>query len=1574
MWILACFIDKETSTLLSKRETKFMEQSITAVRETSNGDFIEELRTEINNGGGFVPFVGSGCSSPSGILMGLQFDEYLAYTVFLCVADLESIKDADPRQRCRWDLRAYGWPSPPLPGQVEKARQWIREKFDEICGEFFEARPKAKVGPEIETLTLKEKKEKGPEDVAKALTCPLVPRILHSPDGAVNQEMVKRLLPFFGSEGLVRGGYSLPGLSPSSEDAIVERAVRALFDWRATLNFLSELKLVGDTLLVEASEPAVIDSFNVHITRGRKPNLTHNMLCHLAGPARFRIILTTNFDTLIEDAFQQMSDRLEVISVSVKGVLPDPELVHGRNTVVKMHGTLWETRADFSLDESPSRDNKRRFFHYVRGTYPDAAGGGFLPKQLLVCGYSGSDNRCVEMIKYVLDSGGPDARVFWVCHNEADLTRLAGALEADGTRRGGLFREKYAGRVIATVCERSDLLLYELFQRVCLSLPRGGFSYQYTDNVPPAVAHPEHESPKAAKEARKLADILFSDPAPIGKEERDLLVADGGAGVLATLRRMVQIITTEKKISQIWLELEDYQNTYCAAYDILLIISIRLGLFQLGPADLLPAGLMKKCEDKLAKAVRSQTINQSRKARDQRRKAKAFEKEMTEIDEQLTSLWITHLKFLIDHYFNIVPGRWVIVLYARNGAGGCSGWTESAFWGEAEFGTEVTPGRFPPFVKALCRIGFHVAYAPYTGPLPLPPPTLSRQAKLKDVLGMADAKAVLTESPEFDDPRPHTYSAMKRWLSAKDPYRYPKTSPPKGGRVVDFGRCMDSLRHNWISHRHRPADGNAADALSVQRDPAAAPYQRNLRFLYAAMLFRQSRHYSAFLCDAVYPCPFRFNTEGIDNDWVRNDIVARDVADLKTDGLFYEKPGGFAWAYRDFRLGLRRIIDSLTNKSLESIEPFAEWRSQYHFDIADWYLRAFYTTGHAIPLTEALFHLYQSIRHILRFRESSQFGRVAACEPERVRALKRYQLCRSAICEMTKALRLGGRSIQHWFGPAPTQAWFSESDHRNRPLTNGDDVGKVLETIKKAMNHVVAPLPTAVQAHANTLLVVLREEFAELASSPEQDGRISRYATYAAGSLLLIPRDEVSAGAQLRAKGDAIEEVSHLEGIDVHSDNKDFWEKACEPIRELAQIIKDHDGKREMGIPREHSGATKDPEPAGPSLASKINQWHLRHLEINPADEYLFYLIQQLNEWAFRFVRRAKLQQLQSRYRQLDAKTDVRELMGLDPEIKLLWVTVTILSSNALRFCRALHPTLSAFEGKERVNALTLYGLGLARLGRFYEAHRRFNEANALLSKIDAPTNSVLLGILKLRRAEAHLLEAILLNDLRQPGKWSGMDAKHLCQRYQLVEPASAPHKASPTEIDQRKRLRRLQIAKLDDAWGSLENAERLLAGRLHSTRWWGRLCGLKLRCLLEQPANEPPIDKPRGWTDCDREFPETFRPLARRIQSQPFTQIYDLLRQGLASCQAHGSLRLRLVDFALQIAHKLDPSDRAAFDALDKVASPVIDDPEINEQPKRIRTYCKQVSNYLESWRREIDEPVGKKTRAAPTTQIAEA
>ena len=460
------------------------------VTRRSEREFVEQMRAQIKSGFAITPFIGSGCSSSSGILMGSEFANYLAYVLFICVAPTQHLCEQVKLQpnallpKQRHNLERDGWPKQPTPEAVGIARKWIFEEFKYICercGLKVDDKPEGFVSdlkPKPNQTNASSVSFMAPEHLARALHAPLLPPILRANACDVDDRHLRQLHSILGGRGLRQGGLLLPGTSPTSEDAITERAVRSLHDWRSTLSFLSELRLTEQNLLAfDKPSSSIIDKFAQSITFGRKPNLTHTMLCHLAGPARFRAILTTNFDELIESAFKELHTDIQQIAVGPRGALPDPDLVHSRMTIIKLHGTFSDTRADFSLDDSPAPEDKRVFFNYVRGRYPGTsteAAVRYIPSQLLVAGYSGNDNRCVEMIKYVLDTD-PDAVLFWVCYSEQDIEYL-----------DNLFVEKaYRGRVYVTVTERVDLLLYEFYQRLCLCLPPGGFSYQFTPNAPP---------------------------------------------------------------------------------------------------------------------------------------------------------------------------------------------------------------------------------------------------------------------------------------------------------------------------------------------------------------------------------------------------------------------------------------------------------------------------------------------------------------------------------------------------------------------------------------------------------------------------------------------------------------------------------------------------------------------------------------------------------------------------------------------------------------------------------------------------------------------------------------------------------------------------------------------------------------------------------------------------------------------------------------------------------------------------------------------------------------------------------
>ncbi len=71
---------------------------------------------------------------------------------------------------------------------------------------------------------------------------------------------------------------------------------------------------------------------------------------------------------------------------------------------------------------------------------------------------------------------GPEKPVvYWTCYSKWDVEKVERLFGA----------EEYSNRVRVTRCSRPDLLLYELYQRLVLSLPPGGLTYEFTQNVPP---------------------------------------------------------------------------------------------------------------------------------------------------------------------------------------------------------------------------------------------------------------------------------------------------------------------------------------------------------------------------------------------------------------------------------------------------------------------------------------------------------------------------------------------------------------------------------------------------------------------------------------------------------------------------------------------------------------------------------------------------------------------------------------------------------------------------------------------------------------------------------------------------------------------------------------------------------------------------------------------------------------------------------------------------------------------------------------------------------------------------------
>ena len=453
------------------------------VLEYDSIEFIKRIQSFVEQGYGFIPLIGSGMSAPSGILMGQTFTNFLSYTMYLvlCPPKERTIERFQPTEP-QWNIRRDGWPNYPTNKEMEHVKKWLLKRFKDICDRRgFEAKA---INGEIVDITTKQKADDrhlSSMQVVTALSRPLVPRLIRSNHYSQTEEIGKRLLKVLNAKNETNKFSGPIGFSPTSQDYVIEEGITSLHDWRATLEFLSEVDLIdadgSGNFRLSKVEPdySVIDGFNIHITRDKRHNLGHKMLTHLARPMRIRTILTTNFDNLIEEAFKNVSKPLSVLPVSIKGGLPDPQTVRCQNSIIKLHGELLETRADFSLDVDPDPQDKQRFTEYFIGPQErnSKSKRKIIPSHLMVMGYSGSDLRCVQMIKHLLDAN-ERIRVFWICFSDWDVEKVTQIFVEDS----------YRSRVLLHKTQRPDLLMYELYQNLALCLPGGGFAYEFTHKVP----------------------------------------------------------------------------------------------------------------------------------------------------------------------------------------------------------------------------------------------------------------------------------------------------------------------------------------------------------------------------------------------------------------------------------------------------------------------------------------------------------------------------------------------------------------------------------------------------------------------------------------------------------------------------------------------------------------------------------------------------------------------------------------------------------------------------------------------------------------------------------------------------------------------------------------------------------------------------------------------------------------------------------------------------------------------------------------------------------------------------------
>lgn len=436
-----------------------------------------ELVTEAwHSGRRVVPLLGAGPSIEAGIPGTTQIGEYLAKVQ--CLADLSPVQNSSQEvdASVAW-LNAHGWPD-----------------FNEV-------------GPEL--LALYRRGQQTDESGGRAIS-----------DSKILEDMVRTQLRSEFAEV-----FEWPAGRESNDDISRESLVHALLtQWRTLMR-----RLTG-------GDPVLLDPFFDALARGRRPGKAYLFaaaLCRLLG---WRLLLTTNFDSLLEDAVTEAGLRPNVFPIREDGTLPDPEIVQRGLTIIKLHGDRFSPRFSDVLDTVADKTELDRFRNSIG------------PKSLLlVLGYRGADRRVMSLIHSYLHSVKDDTpAVLWICSGKPppSLMKIGASLDP------------YHGRLKIANFHDVGLFLQELYTRIRPIFPASAKKYSAISDSPIVtkglVAEGDRPESKPV-ETRKAVNVIVSDG-----------VGRGTSTQLSELARQHQ-----RTHRVVWCDLEEIPNVSALVTHIL---------------------------------------------------------------------------------------------------------------------------------------------------------------------------------------------------------------------------------------------------------------------------------------------------------------------------------------------------------------------------------------------------------------------------------------------------------------------------------------------------------------------------------------------------------------------------------------------------------------------------------------------------------------------------------------------------------------------------------------------------------------------------------------------------------------------------------------------------------------------------------------------------------------------------------------------------------------------------------------------------------------------------------------------
>lgn len=786
---------------------------------------------------------------------------------------------------------------------------------------------------------------------------------------------------------------SEPALEELNQSRLWRQGYGDSSDWRRALNFLSRLDCSNGAkeLTLVPPQNAVIDSFFRHVTSGKTPNLAHRMLATLSGIGRIRLLMTINFDELIEAAMRESSLQLSTIPLHHNAFLPPLDTFESNLTLLKLHGGQYGLRADDSLDILPSNQELDRFRSYFY-----RQGGGQNRADLFVAGSSFDDVRMRAFLKSLcftkmnVESVVPP-RIFWVCYSEQDVLTAREIANEFGQRKENE-TQVFIHRSVDT-----GLLLFRFYQMLTSSLPTLG-AVIATPSLVPWPPGP----PLVTLEGSDVApptdrDFNYGDLIDFRLDHSDSGTAADGRALFSNARQVLngELNSLSDKNTFGFISIlgrEEYQGITAIAGTV---YHDRVSKFENTLwFDLDDAGSMDDLYDQIRTAIANRTT-----AGDWVPSAIPSNEERRAIE--------------LARYMRLLPNRWTIFLNAREGAGvngpDVSGKSRRAFKEDPAIRDDYAGGRkkhrkngwldsdlldpvffdsdteqsvpylsdnwnsFERFIEGLTSVGSGI------------PATFVLVAHGRYTEGKSVRETYACE--QLRTMVPH----LRQWVLGKELEEHDEnhSSIERRGTPLPDSFSIFELKGSIAYFNEAGIEGKVEEWLTTPESTDEVERSINLdsmrkwRFLSALVLMRHSRHSSA-----LFGYAFRMNlaeAEMYDEKELfglteKQEVRAVDdfVSDLEKTGFIRWKPGGFIWLHSGSRDAVKaKLEDWLKEHVWRGGLATPAWSLRWtfahsHLGIASWYRRVLQSTSDSgTSAIDAVNHLCCAAREFLNLINTS---------------------------------------------------------------------------------------------------------------------------------------------------------------------------------------------------------------------------------------------------------------------------------------------------------------------------------------------------------------------------------------------------------------------------------------------------------------------------------------------------------------------------------------------------------------------------------------------------------------------------